>query len=245
MKTSGANALGDQLAELLAAQQPAKAYAILAPYLTQKISFATLDKVGVKVGAAPIPIVNDFLDRVVAGAAMGGWPIVGKALAQQLGRDSAGAFARCRTYILSGDTWYATDILGERLHGTALVTEFNPTLKLLAAWRTAESPWVRRSLGVGVHVWAKRSKGRAELIPQAKQLFNFLEPLFDEREIDAIKGIGWGLKTLGRYYPEVAADWLTQAVVRHPHYRALMLRKALTYLPTKACKSIEGHRSHL
>jgi hypothetical protein len=53
--------------------------------------------------------------------------------------------------------------------------------------------------------------------------------MFTEREQDAIKGIGWGLKTLGRYYPEILADWLVHQVDR-PH-RELMLHKATKYLP--------------
>jgi 3-methyladenine DNA glycosylase AlkD len=240
MKTGEAKVLGECLVELLTTQRVNDAYTTLAPYLSQKISFATLDKVGVIVGAGPIPQVNDLLDKIVAGNILGGWPIVGKALTQQVGRDSAGAFRRCHQYIVAGDTWYATDILGERLHGTALVTEFKPTLTLLDPWRTDENRWVRRSIGVGVHVWAKRSKGHADLAPQTKQLLKFLELLFDEREIDTIKGIGWGLKTLGRYYPEVATEWLARVVVSHPNYRALMLRKALTYLPVKARRMVEG-----
>jgi len=36
---------------------------------------------------------------------------------------------------------------------------------------------------------------------------------------------------MGRYYPELVADWLVQQAGR-PH-RALMLRKATTYLPSE------------
>ena len=55
--------------------------------------------------------------------------------------------------------------------------------------------------------------------------------MFEEKNVDAIKGVGWGLKTLGRYYPDLLVSWLKQQIIyqqRHP--RALMLRKALTYL---------------
>jgi hypothetical protein len=52
--------------------------------------------------------------------------------------------------------------------------------------------------------------------------------MFEEWEMDAVKGVGWGLKTLGRHYPDLVADWLAQQVGRR--HRALMLRKALTYL---------------
>jgi hypothetical protein len=50
--------------------------------------------------------------------------------------------------------------------------------------------------------------------------------------MQAVKGIGWGLKTLGRYYPDLMSDWLTVLVLqeKRPH-RVIMLRKACTYLP--------------
>jgi hypothetical protein len=53
--------------------------------------------------------------------------------------------------------------------------------------------------------------------------------MFEEREVDAIKGVGWGLKTLGKHYPDLVADWLAKQVA-HRQPRALMLRKAVTYL---------------
>jgi hypothetical protein len=81
---------------------------------------------------------------------------------------------------------------------------------------------------VAAHFWAKRSRGAVELSSQARQLFSLLEPMFEELDMDAIKGVGWGLKTLGKYYPDLAADWLKKQVHR-PH-RALMERKARTYL---------------
>jgi hypothetical protein len=47
----------------------------------------------------------------------------------------------------------------------------------------------------------------------------------------AVKGVGWGLKTLGRQYPDLMAGWLAQQIVpAQRRHRALMLRKALTYL---------------
>jgi hypothetical protein len=55
--------------------------------------------------------------------------------------------------------------------------------------------------------------------------------MFGEWEMDAIKGVGWGLKTLGRHYPDQVADWLVEQVVHQGRrHRALMLRKALTFL---------------
>jgi hypothetical protein len=63
-----------------------------------------------------------------------------------------------------------------------------------------------------------------------------LAPLFDEREIDAVKGIGWGLKTIGRMYPDLLTEWLLEQTGRG--HRAIMLRKALTYLAPEQKASI-------
>jgi hypothetical protein len=59
----------------------------------------------------------------------------------------------------------------------------------------------------------------------------FSKPSFAEWQMDAATGTGWGLKTLGRYYPDLTAAWLReQVVVRKRRHQAIMLRKALTYL---------------
>jgi 3-methyladenine DNA glycosylase AlkD len=115
--------------------------------------------------------------------------------------------------------------------GQALVAHFQPALDRLAPWRKDANPWVRRAVGVSVHFWAKRSRGAAEHTAQAEALLALLEPMFEEWEMDAVKGVGWGLKTLGKHYPSLVADWVAQQVVhRQRRHRAIMLRKALTYL---------------
>jgi hypothetical protein len=73
------------------------------------------------------------------------------------------------------------------------------------------------------------------------ELLSFLEPMFEEGNPDAVKGIGWGLKTLGRVYPELAAKWLEEQILRKKRSpRALMLRKVLTYLPEERRARIAG-----
>ena len=96
-----------------------------------------------------------------------------------------GAFARCRAFIVAAGVWYATDILGERVPGPGLVAHFPPALEQLSPWREDGNRWVRRTVGISVHFWAKRSRGRADYAPQAEALLAFLEPLFadlDESE---------------------------------------------------------------
>jgi len=262
MKTKEARELGERIAALVQAGQMTQAYVLLAPVLAKRTPFRLLDRIGEAVGAGSLEVacpelalsevegrsrrVNAFLDRVAADKTEGGWVVIASALGAQLDRDPAGVFARCREYIVAADVWYATDILGERVPGPALVADFQPSLGLLAPWREAANRWVRRTVGVAVHFWAKRSRGAAEHTAQAEALLAFLEPMFEERDMDAVKGVGWGLKTLGRYYPDLVADWVAQQVVqRQRRHRALMLRKALTYLSDEQRARATGHSSHV
>jgi 3-methyladenine DNA glycosylase AlkD len=231
MKTSEARSLGQQVCGLVTAGESANAYSLLSPVLAARTPFRLLDVIGEQVGAAPSKSVNPFLDHIAAQKTMGGWVVIASALKEQLGRDLPGVFNRCRKYIIAADVWYATDILGERVAGPALVMDFDQALAALSPWRVDENRWMRRTVGVAVHFWAKRSKSAVELSGQAKKLFSLLEPMFEERDMDALKGIGWGLKTLSKHYPKLAAPWLEKQTAR-PH-RALMERKAKMYLPKK------------
>jgi hypothetical protein len=231
MKAADARDLGRQIAEHIYAGAIESAYALLAPVLAERTPFAKLDLIGEAVGTGLLEPVHAFLDQIAAHKTEGGWVVIGQALGQQLQRDLPGAFDRCRRYIVASDVWYGADILGERVPGPALAIDFDPALERLAAWREDESGWVRRTVGVAVHFWAKRSRGAGELVPRAKALLRFLEPMFEEWEMPAVKGVGWGLKTLGRHYPDLVADWLAGEIVpSERRHRALMLHKALTYL---------------
>jgi hypothetical protein len=226
MKTQEARELGARIATLVGDGQVADAYALLSPILCERTPFAMLRHIGEPVGTAGTPAnVDQFLDLIAAEKTEGGWVVIQSVLAQMLDRDLSGAFARCREYIVAAGVWYAADTMGEGVVGQALVDRFRPALELLNPWREDEDTWVRRAVGTGVHYWAKRSRGAPELIPQAKTLLAFLEPMWGEWEMDAVKGVGWGLKTMGRNYPDLMAEWLLRQVgCRH---RALMLRKAM------------------
>jgi hypothetical protein len=220
-----------------------QAYALLAPVLAARTPFPMLGHIGEAIGVSPLEPANTFLEHVAAARTEGGWVVIGSALGQQLTRDPKGAFACCQDFIVAADVWYGADILGERVPGPALVADFEPALALLAPWREDANRWVRRAVGVSVHFWAKRSRGAAECAPQAAALLAFLEPMFGEWDMDAVKGVGWGLKTLGRHYPDRVADWLARQVIpAQRHYRTLMLRKALTYLSDEQRARATGER---
>ena len=231
MKAKAASELGQRVAALVQTGQFDTASALLAPVLAERTPFRLLRRVGEAVGAGALETVNPFLDRIAADRTEGGWVVIASALEAQLDRDLPGAIARCRGFVIAADVWHAADTLGEGVPGRALVTRFQPALEALTHWREDADHWVRRAVGTGVHFWAKRSRGASRHICRAEALLVFLEPMFEEWDVTAVKGVGWGLKTLGRYYPDLVADWLAQQVVhRQRRHRALMLRKALTYL---------------
>jgi hypothetical protein len=219
------------IAALTAGEEPEEAYRLLAPVLGERTPFRLLDRIGRAVGAGPVPPVDAMLERIASERTEGGWVVIASALGQRLDRDLDGAFALSRSYIVAADVWYGADILGERVPGPALLTHFDASLGLLGPWRQDDNRWVRRTVGVAVHFWAKRSRGVPGLSARAGELLTFLEPMFEEWEMDAVKGVGWGLKTLGRHYPDLVTEWLVEKVVRRQRrHRALMLRKASTYL---------------
>jgi hypothetical protein len=232
MNTQEADALGHRIADLIAHEQAVKAYSLLSPVLAKRTPFRLLDRVGDAVGAGPVKPVNAFLDLIGDAKTMGGWVIIGSALNGQTAGHLKETLDLCRTHAVFADVWYATDILGERVPGPALLTDFQKTVKHLARWQDDSNRWMRRMIGVAVHFWAKRSRGLPQSVPQAKILLDLLSPMFEEKETDAIKGVGWGLKTMGKYYPDLLSAWLVKQLDRS-RPRALMLRKTLTYLPAE------------
>ena len=231
MYAKDADELGARIAARIGVDELPQAYALLAPVLAQRTPFPMLDRIGRIVGRGELAPANAFLEHIASDRTMGGWVVIGSALGQQLDRDFAGAFERSLRYVVAGDVWYSTDILGERVPGPALVADFEPALQLLRPLRGDENRWVRRAVGVAVHFWAKRSRGEDNLTGQAAALLALLEPMFEEWDMDAVKGVGWGIKTLGKHYPELVTGWLAEQVVhRRRRHRAIMLRKATTYL---------------
>ncbi len=231
IKAEEAREVGKRVAALVESGQPEAACALLSPVLAERTPFRLLRYIGDAVGAGPLEVTNAFLERIAADGTEGGWVVIASALAQQLDRDPEGALARCRDFIVVADIWYAADTLGEGVSGVALVNGFQPSLTLLAPWREDANHWVRRAVGTSVHFWAKRSRGAPAHTAEAKELLAFLEPMFDEWDMVVVKGVGWGLKTLGKHYPDLMADWLAQGVLpSQRRHRTLMLRKALAYL---------------
>jgi 3-methyladenine DNA glycosylase AlkD len=231
MNTQEARTLGANITKLIQEDSPDKAYKLLTPVLAARTPFRLLDIIGEAISHVAIDVTDPFLQRVAAAGTEGGWVVIASAWRQQMEQDRAGIFERCHECVIAANIWYAADIFGERIVGPSLVSQFQPTLDLLEKWRSDPNRWIRRTVGVATHFWSKRSRGAPELAGNAQQLLDFLDPMFEEWNMDAVKGVGWGLKTLGRHYPEHLTPWLAKQVgQRKRRHRAIMLHKASTYL---------------
>jgi 3-methyladenine DNA glycosylase AlkD len=236
MKAKEAHQLGEEIAALVRDGQIETGYARLAPVLAKRTPFPMLERIGAPTGKLSLEIGRAFATRIAADKTEGGWVVIGAILREQIACDLQGTFEACKPHIIAADVWYGADILGERVPGPALASDFDQALAQLAPWREAENRWVRRAVGVAVHFWAKRAHGVPALTPQAGQLLDLLEPMFTEWQMDALKGVGWGLKTLGKFYPDLMIAWLPQQL--HRKHRSIVVRKAITFLPAEVKEKI-------
>jgi len=204
----------------------------LEPIIHDKNPFRLLDLVGAGIADCHTAALFPFLDAIAASNAEGGWVVIASALHSHHEQSMPFRLQKAQDYIIQADIWYGADIFGERVPGPFLLENFNCTLDQLTAWTHHPNPWIRRTMGVAVHFWAKRTRSEENQIDHAHLLLDLLAPLLEERDMRAAKGIGWGLKTLGRYFPETAAEWLReQLLIQRRCPFAVVRRKALTYLP--------------
>ncbi len=232
-----ARAFGKQTAELLAAQGCDTALARLNEILCERTPFRLLDLAGAQFAAADHDAVDRLLDAIAAQRSEGGWVVIAAVLRERLPIQLSETLTSARRFILQADVWYACDTLAERVPGQALVDHFQAALDCLSDWRSDTNFWIRRAAGVAGHFWFKRAHGDAGLESRARQLLEFYSPMLAESDFEAAKGVGWALKTCGRYYPALACNWLEEELLEKKHVPAAVIRrKALLYLPAEMKK---------
>jgi 3-methyladenine DNA glycosylase AlkD len=215
--------------------------ATLKTILDGECPFQKLDLLGRQIGEAasgsPGRLVQT-LDRIIDYNAMGGFVIVGQALISLLGNDFDQVMEKSREYIAKGDKWYVTDIIGERSIGQALVDHFDRTIPWLSRFLDDENRWVKRSAGVAIHFFSKRVVNEPG---KTRRLLDLIEPHIEEKQVDVVKGIGWGLKTIGKHHPDILVQFLPNQFKAKRKISRHMIRKATTYLNKDKRKVIESH----
>jgi hypothetical protein len=101
------------------------------PILDTKCPFANLDLLGKKIGQLHSTNPDNLLkilDTLIEHNVIGSYVIAGQALISLLPHDFERALTKSKEYIITGDTWYVCDIIGERCIGHALVNYFDHTV---------------------------------------------------------------------------------------------------------------------
>jgi 3-methyladenine DNA glycosylase AlkD len=176
------------------------------------------------------------IDEIVEADKMGGYVIVGQALAQLLKTQLEASINKAKEAVIKGKTWYVCDIVGERVFGQALVDYFEPACPMLQKMTKAQEQEVKRSIGVGVHFFAKR---RPKDVEAMKRLLSMLSVMVEDKRVFVVKGVGWGLKTIGRYQPKLIEAYV-QDVLKTKNVSKLMLRKATKYLDAETKQKLLG-----
>jgi 3-methyladenine DNA glycosylase AlkD len=235
------DSLAEEIAKLMFAGELDALISALRPILDGECSFSKLDQLGKEIGEATCgtpSLLLKALDRIIDYNAMGSFPIVGQALVSLIRYDLDEVMKKSREYIIKGDKWYVCDIIGERTLGHAVVDHFDRTVPWLETFLEDENKWVKRSVGVAIHFFSKRVKNEPA---KTKRLLSLVEPYIEVKQADVVKGIGWGLKTIGEYHPEILVPFLRKQLQARKKLSKLMLKKATTYLAADKKRAIEEY----
>lgn len=225
--------LSKSISEKIKEEEYKKALEILRPVLDEKIKFYKLDRLGLELGRKNLEEKEKFIhftDQIIEYDAMGGYVIVSKSLIPFLDHDLNTVMRKSMEYILKGDIWHVCDNMSERSVGQGLVDHFEETIPWLNKFLYSGEPWLQRSTGVAIHFYTKRVRDNPEGI---QRLLELVKPYIEVKDTNAAKGIGWGIKTMGRYYPEIQIEFLKELKNSDKKVSSIIWRKALTYLEEK------------
>ena len=212
----------------------------LLPVLNKRTSFQMLDVIGRRIGDRALSYKSKYLelfDQISSKRLMGGYVVIAQALVFLLNDDCRECFERVRRYLIEGDEWYVCDIFGERVLGYALIDHYNKSKPLFQEFCADENHWVRRSVGVAAHFFAKKCRDEKKDVNKAAEILEMLNSQICEHDMRIIKGIGWGLKTFGRYYPELLVPFIKMQI-SSKRISAVIINKCITYLDDRSRNEI-------
>lgn len=130
---------------------------------------------------------------------MGGYVISAIILQLRMEKHFEQSLNKAVEYILLGNEWYVCDIIGERIMGYFLLKEPEKTLPILKNYINDKNGWIVRSVGVASHYAVKKGLGKKYV----EVTFYLLLSKTDTKDFHTKKGIGWALKTISKFYPDI------------------------------------------
>lgn len=168
--------------------------------LAHKVKFPLLEFVaGCLFDCIPFAEQLSIVQRLVGKSEDGSSVIAGKLLQLRLPHHLPEAFSHAVELIIAGNTWYHCDHVGERVFGYGLLTQFEAAFPLLPGYLHHENAWIRRAVGVAVHYATKKGSPASHV----EQLCDLLLTQAGTRDYQVQRGVGWGLKTIAKFHPNI------------------------------------------
>jgi 3-methyladenine DNA glycosylase AlkD len=140
-----------------------------------------------------------ILDAIMQLHEIGSSVIAGKMLQLRLHKGVEAAIETACTYIVLDDVWYGCDTIAERVMGHALLAQPEKTIPILKNLSQDNNPWLVRSVGVATHYATKKGLTKSA----ANEMFLLLFSLSHITEFHTKTGVGWGVKTIAKFHPEI------------------------------------------
>lgn len=203
-------------------------WSCLQPVVESKLSDESLDLFGEILGEEAGKNTERYFrafDEMIAKKSRGCYIIVGKALSRMMESHFEQCCDRARDYIARGQSYEASDLIGKPVLGEALVKYFDQTVGVLEELSHDESRWVKRAVGAAVQFFSEEVRDPE----RTRRLLELTLPLMASQDEVVLKGVGWGLKTIGRYQPDVLEKFLKTHIGRRD-ISPEVVKKAVAYL---------------
>lgn len=172
--------------------------------LKKKVKFPLLEEAANQLFTlVPIESQIDLLRKLISLKTIGGNAIAGKLLQNRLTNYYNESIEVAIEFICFGDEWYVCDIIGERVFGYALLTQPEKTIPVLNKFKKHNNDWIIRSIGVATHYAVKKGLKKKYV----DQMFKLLLSLSHTTNFHIKKGVGWGVKTIAKFHPEIVEKY--------------------------------------
>lgn len=145
-------------------------------------------------------------DKIIELHTIGGNVLAGIILQLRLKSHFTESHHKAIEYVIKEDLWYVCDIIGERVLGHSLLNDPEETIPLLKSYTNHSDKWVVRSIGVAAHYAVKKGLKKASV----EKVFLILLSCANTIEFHTKKGIGWGVKTVSKFHPEIIEKYRDQ-----------------------------------
>lgn len=175
--------------------------------LTKKVRFPLLEYAAAELEKGiPLNKQIPLIDKIIDMGEIGGNVIAGIILQQRLEACFQEAIEKAVAYIIKGDQWYVCDIIGERVMGYALLTMPEHAIPKLPQLAKHNDKWIVRSVGVAIHYAVKKGLKKQYV----QQMFELLLSLTNTTDFHTKKGVGWAVKTIAKFHPEIIEKYRIQ-----------------------------------